>query len=106
MLTLRAFSVHSVYPGLFILASWGQLFIAISKLFSSWAQSIRDSEFLVELRVRNLEKSDRFEKGKAPVARATNPPPFAAPEDQPEGLPPALVDTDDVASDATTVPNA
>ena len=35
-----------------------QLCYAIIDLCGSWAQSIRDSEFLVEMRLRNLDSPD------------------------------------------------
>jgi E3 ubiquitin-protein ligase MARCH6 len=44
-----------VYPGLFIIVSFGRSIMAGLNLLSSWSQSIRDKEFLVEMRLRNHE---------------------------------------------------
>ncbi|KAJ8496047.1 hypothetical protein ONZ51_g1365 [Trametes cubensis] len=50
--------VH-VYPGLFTLAGLGQAAWALSKVTKSWSQTIRDKEFLVEMRLRNLEEQEQ-----------------------------------------------
>lgn len=47
--------VLHVYPGIFAVAGFGQGIVAGMKLLSTWSQSIRDKEFLVEMRLRNLE---------------------------------------------------
>jgi len=44
-----------VYPGIFVAVGFTRCFIMIIRLLSSWSQSIRDKEFLVEMRLRNLE---------------------------------------------------
>lgn len=44
-----------MYPGLFVAVSFGRTVIAALNLLSSWSQSIRDKEFLVEMRLRNHE---------------------------------------------------
>jgi len=44
-----------VYPMIFVLVGWIKCCYALRDLVNSWAQSIRDSEFLVEMRLRNLE---------------------------------------------------
>lgn len=48
-------AVLHVYPGIFAVAGCGQGIVAGMKLLSTWSQSIRDKEFLVEMRLRNLE---------------------------------------------------
>ena len=50
---LRA--VLYVYPGLFVLAGIAKLYDALQDVAQSWAQQIRDSEFLLEMRLKNLD---------------------------------------------------
>jgi len=55
--------VTSIYPGIFagvgiVRGVWG-----IHKMYLRWSQMVRDKEFLVEMRLRNLEPEDT--KGKA-----------------------------------------
>ncbi|OJT03305.1 ERAD-associated E3 ubiquitin-protein ligase doa10 [Trametes pubescens] len=49
--------VH-VYPGIFTLAGLGHGAWVLSKVTRSWSQTIRDKEFLVEMRLRNLEEQE------------------------------------------------
>ncbi|GLB43378.1 putative RING finger membrane protein [Lyophyllum shimeji] len=44
-----------VYPGIFMFAGLVRSAIILYDLLSSWSQSIRDKEFLVEMRLRNHE---------------------------------------------------
>ncbi|TBU39775.1 hypothetical protein BD309DRAFT_1083198 [Dichomitus squalens] len=44
-----------VYPGIFTAAGLVHAAYALSKVMASWSQTIRDKEFLVEMRLRNLE---------------------------------------------------
>jgi len=44
-----------VYPSVFILAGTVHSAILICKILSTWSSAIRDKEFLVEMRLRNLE---------------------------------------------------
>ncbi|KAF8074708.1 hypothetical protein FPV67DRAFT_1474663 [Lyophyllum atratum] len=44
-----------VYPGIFMLSGLVRSAIVLYGLLSSWSQSIRDKEFLVEMRLRNHE---------------------------------------------------
>ncbi|PIL24929.1 hypothetical protein GSI_12816 [Ganoderma sinense ZZ0214-1] len=44
-----------VYPGIFTAAGLVHGAFALSKVLGSWSQTIRDKEFLVEMRLRNLE---------------------------------------------------
>ena len=48
-------SVKYVYPGIFLAVGLVRLTMISTRLLSSWSQSIRDKEFLVEMRLRNLE---------------------------------------------------
>lgn len=50
--------VALVYPAIFVAAAFARLGHALILLCASWAQSIRDSEFLVEMRLQNLEASE------------------------------------------------
>ena len=48
-------AVLYVYPGIFVLATFLRAFEAVRSLGSTWAQAIRDSEFLVAMQLQNLE---------------------------------------------------
>ena len=55
--------VTNVYPGIFVgvgiaRGAWG-----LFKMYLKWSQTVRDKEFLVEMRLRNLEPEET--KGKA-----------------------------------------
>ncbi|KAI0358245.1 hypothetical protein OH77DRAFT_1475139 [Trametes cingulata] len=54
-----------VYPGLFTLAGLGHAAWVLSKATKSWSQTIRDKEFLVEMRLRNLEEQEAQEAREA-----------------------------------------
>ena len=47
-----------IYPAIFVAAALARLGHALILLCASWAQSIRDSEFLVEMRLQNLETQE------------------------------------------------
>lgn len=52
-----------VYPSLFTAAGIVHGTYAASRVTSSWSQTIRDKEFLVEMRLRNLDaESERKPK--------------------------------------------
>jgi E3 ubiquitin-protein ligase MARCH6 len=57
-----------VYPGLFAVVGFGRSIVVGMTLLSSWSQSIRDKEFLVEMRLRNHEPAD-VEKKAAEVVK-------------------------------------
>ncbi|PCH44456.1 hypothetical protein WOLCODRAFT_90853 [Wolfiporia cocos MD-104 SS10] len=44
-----------VYPSLFTVAGFTHAVVALSKVFGSWSQTIRDKEFLLEMRLQNHE---------------------------------------------------
>ena len=44
-----------VYPGIFTAAGIAHATFAFSKITTSWSQTIRDKEFIVEMRLRNLD---------------------------------------------------
>jgi E3 ubiquitin-protein ligase MARCH6 len=54
-----------IYPGIFMSAGVLRSAVVLYGLLSSWSQSIRDKEFLVELRLRNHEpeKINKKEEG-------------------------------------------
>ena len=57
----------NVYPGIFAGAGLIRFGVTGSGALSQWSQSIRDTEFLVEMRLRNYEQekeSEKNEKGK------------------------------------------
>lgn len=51
-----------VYPGIFAAAGLIRVGVTGSKALSRWSQSIRDTEFLVEMRLRNYEQEREEEK--------------------------------------------
>lgn len=51
-----------IYPGIFMLAGLIRSATVLYDLLSSWSQSIRDKEFLVEMRLRNHEPENVKEK--------------------------------------------
>jgi E3 ubiquitin-protein ligase MARCH6 len=53
-----------VYPGIFAGAGLIRLGMTGSKALSRWSQSIRDIEFLVEMRLRNYEQEKESVKAK------------------------------------------
>ena len=53
-----------VYPGIFAAAGLIRLGLTGSGVLSRWSQSIRDTEFLVEMRLRNYEQDKAREKVK------------------------------------------
>jgi E3 ubiquitin-protein ligase MARCH6 len=59
-----------VYPGLFAVVGFGRSIMTAMALLSTWSQSIRDKEFLVEMRLRNHEPAEE-EKKAAEVAKDT-----------------------------------
>jgi E3 ubiquitin-protein ligase MARCH6 len=51
-----------VYPGIFVMTGLIRSTLVLFDLLSSWSQSIRDKEFLVEMRLRNHEPENSKEK--------------------------------------------
>lgn len=49
------FMFMHAYPGMFAMVGFYRASIATLRLLSSWSQAIRDKEFLVEMRLQNLE---------------------------------------------------
>jgi E3 ubiquitin-protein ligase MARCH6 len=58
----QRFILMHVYPGIFAAAGLIRLGITGSGMLSRWSQSIRDTEFLVEMRLRNYEQDKESEK--------------------------------------------
>jgi E3 ubiquitin-protein ligase MARCH6 len=48
-------TVMHAYPGMFATVGFYRASVATLRLLSSWSQAIRDKEFLVEMRLQNLE---------------------------------------------------
>ncbi|THH10343.1 hypothetical protein EW145_g1377 [Phellinidium pouzarii] len=48
-------AVLYVYPGIFVCAAFTRMYSTLQVVCGSWAQQIRDTEFLVEMQLRNLE---------------------------------------------------
>lgn len=44
-----------VYPAIFVAVAGVRFGAVLLEMLSTWSQSIRDKEFLVEMRLRNLE---------------------------------------------------
>ena len=56
-----------VYPTVFVFAATLRSAVVVFDLLSSWSQTIRDKEFLVEMKLRNHEpelEKEFIEKGK------------------------------------------
>lgn len=51
-----------IYPGIFASVGIIRLGMTGSGALSQWSQSIRDTEFLVEMRLRNYEQDKESEK--------------------------------------------
>jgi E3 ubiquitin-protein ligase MARCH6 len=51
-----------VYPSIFAVAGFSRSVVLGVGLLSTWSQSVRDTEFLVEMRLRNLEPEKSAEK--------------------------------------------
>ncbi|KAG6826951.1 hypothetical protein H0H92_013788 [Tricholoma furcatifolium] len=51
-----------VYPGIFMLAGLVRSAVVLHGLLGSWSQSVRDKEFLVEMRLRNHEPEKQDSK--------------------------------------------
>lgn len=54
--------VMHVYPSIFAAAGVARMAVTAATVLSSWSQSIRDKEFLVEMRLRNYEHEKRKEE--------------------------------------------
>jgi len=58
----QRFIFMHVYPGIFASVGLIRLGVTGSRALSRWSQSIRDTEFLVEMRLRNYEQGKEEEK--------------------------------------------
>jgi len=61
--------VH-VYPGLFAMVGLSRMVVSAMAVLSSWSQAIRDKEFLVEMRLQNLEPEQAMDEKKTEALRA------------------------------------
>ncbi|KAG6898308.1 hypothetical protein C0992_011899 [Termitomyces sp. T32_za158] len=57
-----------IYPGIFMLAGLVRSAVVLYKLLGKWSQSVRDKEFLVEMRLRNHDPEKEAKKYKEPTA--------------------------------------
>jgi E3 ubiquitin-protein ligase MARCH6 len=69
---LILFLVLHVYPGIFMSAGLVRSTVILYSMLSKWSQSIRDKEFLVEMRLRNHEPEKVNMKGGNPNDVPTN----------------------------------
>ena len=67
-------SVTNVYPAIFVIAGFVRSAVVAYDVLSTWSQSVRDMEFLVELRLRNHEPDSEKGKEAAPIAQEPVPP--------------------------------
>lgn len=63
-----SFTVTSIYPGIFTGVGVLRGAFGLVTVYLKWAQTVRDKEFLVEMRLRNLEPEEN--KGKLPLKKA------------------------------------
>ncbi|TFY83645.1 hypothetical protein EWM64_g363 [Hericium alpestre] len=56
-----------VYPGIFAVAGFARMMMTVYGILFSWSQSIRDKEFLVEMRLRNYEQEAKEKKEKKEI---------------------------------------
>ncbi|KAJ3890861.1 hypothetical protein GG344DRAFT_48592, partial [Lentinula edodes] len=86
-----------VYSSLFCLAGLTHTFIILREMLASWSQAVRDKEFLVEMRLKNLDTTSEQQQSRTPTPISTvDPEPNPA---QVEDLeqPPAIVAGDRAA---------
>jgi hypothetical protein len=50
------FTALYIYPGFFLFAAAIQFGAGLKKMMKKWTQNIRDTEFLLEMKLTNLEK--------------------------------------------------
>ena len=60
--SLMSLIVTTVYPGIFTSVGVLRGAFGLVAVYLKWAQSVRDKEFLVEMRLRNLELEEAREK--------------------------------------------
>lgn len=60
-LTTRSL-VRLIYPSIFVMVAVSQFAMSLIGVFTKWTQGIRDKEFLVELRLRNLDHPRKLER--------------------------------------------
>lgn len=64
----RALFIH-IYPGIFAIAGLSGMVTSLSNAYDSWSQGVRDKEFLVEMRLQNLEPSNSNKPASSSVNR-------------------------------------
>ncbi|KAG0698227.1 hypothetical protein DFH29DRAFT_834916 [Suillus ampliporus] len=61
------FMFMHAYPGMFATVGFYRASVATLRLLSSWSQAVRDKEFLVEMRLQNLEPAVTSETNNSPT---------------------------------------
>ncbi|KAG1738893.1 uncharacterized protein EDB91DRAFT_1137224 [Suillus paluster] len=61
------FMFMHAYPGMFATVGFYRASMATLRLLSSWSQAIRDKEFLVEMRLQNLEPAPTSDTSNSPT---------------------------------------
>lgn len=90
-------SVTYVYSSLFCLAGLTHTFIILREMLASWSQAVRDKEFLVEMRLKNLDTTSEQQQSRTPISTVDPEPNPAQVEDLEQ--PPAIVAGDRAAVD-------
>ncbi|KAJ3902429.1 hypothetical protein F5879DRAFT_1003174 [Lentinula edodes] len=86
-----------VYSSLFCLAGLTHTFIILREMLASWSQAVRDKEFLVEMRLKNLDTTSEQQQSRTPISTVDPEPNPAQVEDLEQ--PPAIVAGDRAAVD-------
>uniref|UniRef100_A0A0W0F5D3 RING-type E3 ubiquitin transferase n=2 Tax=Moniliophthora roreri TaxID=221103 RepID=A0A0W0F5D3_MONRR len=62
-MTNDRFMFTHIYPGIFLCTALGRSSLMLRGVVANWSQAVRDKEFLVEMRLKNLDETEK-EKGK------------------------------------------
>ncbi|KAJ3849605.1 hypothetical protein EV368DRAFT_67298 [Lentinula lateritia] len=87
-----------VYSSLFCLAGLTHTFIILREMLASWSQAVRDKEFLVEMRLKNLDTTSE-QQSQTPTPISTVDPELDAAQVEDLEQPPAIVAGDTAAVD-------
>lgn len=88
-----------VYPGVFAAAGLTSSILTLTNSWESWTQSVREKEFLVEMRLQNLEPNAVQDSGPSAPQTPELPVPVFAEEEREEELE-EMVDSDEEEEDA------
>ncbi len=56
------FTVMHIYPSIFTFTACTQVTFGLAGVIKSWSQTVRDKEFLVEMRLQNLDPEPEREQ--------------------------------------------